>query len=161
MHKAVRPITKMLGNTMRLLPHLMFGVIFFITITGCDTLNHEQYLIEQSRENVQSQDKLDVIYVLGDIANRFNLSEKTKESDVPNTIVYYEQLSDFPINIGARIVGSDIVIDCIQFHPGVGDSAMYSEVNNKLASALKTKFGNRLVELKAGSQIAIIKSKKP
>jgi hypothetical protein len=139
----------------------MFGVILFITITGCDTLSHGQYLIEQPRENVQLQDKLDVIYVIADIANRFNLSEKTKESHIPNTIVYYKQSSNFPINIGARIVESDIVIDCIQFHPGVGDSAIYSEINNKLASALKTKFGNRLVELKTGSQIAIIKSKKP
>jgi len=90
-----------------------------VFLTGCDSLSYRQFVIK----SVTGTDKASVVSVMGTAARESGLEDRTKESRVQDTIAYFAELvPHFPVSLGARVDGHDIVIDLTCFHPG-GPSA--------------------------------------
>ena len=61
---------------------------------------------------------------------------------VEDALLFYQSNDEyFPITLGARKVKDGIVVDLIQFHPGSGETEMYSQMKNDVLVILEKQYG--------------------
>ena len=133
-------------------------VVLVFVLTGCDTLNQGQVLVRVSSLNELSKGpETKAISVLSSFADSKGLLDKTNESKVDGTLVYFEGRDKyFPILLGARWVSDGIVIDILHFHPGGGETETYTAIKEELLSLLKLEFGDRVTTVPYDKQYEIL-----
>ncbi|MGH8095637.1 MAG: hypothetical protein ACREIF_19585 [Chthoniobacterales bacterium] len=121
----------------RFLP--LFVVVAAVLLGSCDTMNVQQYRIAPAN----GSDRAKVKRVLHSIASELALADHTSSSHAPNTLVFYMQpdVQHFAVELGAREVGSDIVID---LSAGFGPrSPEYVRAEQLLGAGLAREFDSR------------------
>jgi hypothetical protein len=113
----------------------------FLVAAGCDSLDTTQYVVRKA----SGRDQNAIAQTVDAIAGDARLENRTDGSKVAQTLRYYlEPIPHFPVSLGVRIVKEDAVIDLSCFHPGVGKTSKFKEVESRLTLALSNEFGVRL-----------------
>ncbi len=90
---------------------LLLGVSLFVS--GCDYINHEHYRIMGVTRG--APDAAKVKSILHTTARKTHLTDRTADSDVPDTLAYYETAHPTQFNpafvLGARFYQGDILIE--------------------------------------------------
>ena len=135
--------------------------LFFLVITGCDTVNHSQLqLVAPNSErgavaSIPSSERDVVKQVITEIAVRWRLEDRTSISLTPDTICSFAQPDvKHPISIKAWAAADRISIDILQPPPEVGESGAYQNFRNEVMSALKKQFGERLKLVQKMDQVS-------
>jgi hypothetical protein len=123
-------------------------VLIALFLSACDTLNIQQYRVAGGAH----RDAAKVKRVLHTVASQTGLVDSTSTSRAPHTIVFYTQpnVQHFRVDLGARIVADDIVVD---LNAGFGPTPReFKQAELLLTPALTSEFGSRLTVLPPGSQ---------
>jgi hypothetical protein len=128
-------------------PVRILALILALLAAGCDTVNLQQYRLADATQT----DASDVKRVLGVVAAQTGLEDRTTSSMVPHTLVFYKEpdVQHFAVNLGARRVGEDIIVDLI-----AGFGPMRNEFRKTralLTPALSNEFGPRLIIARLGT----------
>jgi hypothetical protein len=132
--------------------------VLALVVAGCDSLNQDQLLVRVSREStspliIESK----IVSVLTSYAEENELLDKTKESRVTGTLVYFQSKDEyFPISLGARRVTDGVVVDLLHFHPGGGETDAYSKMKNQLLALLRSQFGAGVTSVPYGERYEIV-----
>ena len=122
--------------------------------SGCDTLNHRQYLLVPVVSNVQFEElRAELGKVLTPVAEKHKLDDSTSDAKASGVVFYYKTKSDFPIQVGAKNTSTGLVVDVIQFHPGTGEGEEYLKIVEDIKKALANLNSVKLLELGSGYQI--------
>ena len=110
-------------------------------ITGCDTMNWQQYQI--SGVSAGSPDAARLKSVLQAVASQTGLDDRTAVSRVPDTLVFYSQPPQaFRVDLGARFYQTNVLVDLVG---GIGPTPdAYKQAKRLLTPALTNEFGSRL-----------------
>ena len=123
-----------------------------LVVAGCDSLNQDQLLVRVSSESTSPRSiESKIVSLLTSYAEEHEFLDKTKESRVSGTLVYFQSKDEyFPISLGARVVDDGVVIDLLHFHPGGGETEAYSTMKNQLLALLKYQFGASVTSIPYG-----------
>lgn len=124
-----------------LIPLLMLVAV----LSGCDTMNWEQYRISGVVAGSQDAERLKVLVMA--VAKQHGLEDVTPTSHVPETLVFVKEpgVENFHTDIGVRFYGGDALVDVMAgFGPKV---PKFTRVRNELAPALAVEFGERYAVL--------------
>jgi len=133
---------------------LIFLASLLVVITGCDTLNHRQYLLisqttpEQTyivRQNLKNS--------LAPVIEKHGLVNSIDDAKREGVLLYYKTKNGFPIQMGAKSTSKGVVVDLLHFHPGTGETKVYTEIVNDVVEVLKSLEAVMYIELKHRSQI--------
>jgi len=121
-------------------PILAFLLISVLFVTGCDTMNVQQYRITGVAKG--SPDAANVRSILQTVADQTGLSDRTSESRVPDTLVFYSQPQQaFRVDLGARFDQTNVLVDLVG---GFGPTpSAYKHAKHLLTPALFAEFGSR------------------
>ncbi|MES9946692.1 MAG: hypothetical protein ABW080_17200 [Candidatus Thiodiazotropha sp.] len=124
---------------------------------GCDTFNRDQLLVRSAIGNEEAKSvEISVAEAATAFAENKGLINKTAESKVQDTLLYYQSSDEyFPITLGARKVADGVVIDLLHFHPGSGETAAYSQMKLELSEILIGRFGTAVTVMEDGQHYAI------
>jgi hypothetical protein len=120
-------------------------------LSACDTVNLEQYRIAGGAHG----DAANVKRILHSVAGQTGLVDSTSTSRAPRTIVFYTQanVQNFRVDLGARIVAQDILID---LNAGFGPTPPeFRKAEELLTPALSSEFGSRLTIAKGAQAVPI------
>jgi hypothetical protein len=127
----------------------MHALVFVaLLLSGCDTVNIQQYRIAGTAR----RDTGKVKYVLHSVASRTGLIDRTSTSRAPQTLVFYTQpdVQHFRVDLGARMRGDDIIVD---LNGGFGPARPeFKQALHLLTPALSSEFGSRLTVMPPGTQ---------
>jgi hypothetical protein len=124
--------------------------------SGCDTVNHSQLQIRPPLSDRPTQvavpvsDREAVRKILGDIATKYQLADRTESSFSPDVIGVYTQAEstqpvvNYPLRVVAWADGNRIVIDLEQTAGGIGESTRYRQLRDQIINDLKNQFESRL-----------------
>ena len=122
-------------------PFLAFVLWVALVCAGCDALHYTQYVVA----NASASDRATIKRVVDTSASEAGFADKTETSKVPDTIVFYLQpVPDYPVTLGARIVGESVVVDLSCFHPGVAKPPAFKSLESSLTETLTVEFRERL-----------------
>jgi hypothetical protein len=112
-----------------------------LLVTGCDTMNYQQYQITGISPG--SPDAIRLKSVLQTVANQAGMIDRTPDSRVNNTLVFYSQPSQaFRVDLGARFYQTNVLVDLVG---GFGPTpSAYKQTKCLLEPALTNEFGSRL-----------------
>jgi hypothetical protein len=119
-----------------------------LLLTACDTINIQQYRIAGGAH----RDTAKVKRILHSVAGETGLVDNTPTSRAPRTIVFYTQpnVQHFRVDLGARAVADDIVID---LSAGFGPTPPeFKKAERALTPALSSEFSSRLTIAPLGVQ---------
>jgi hypothetical protein len=122
---------------------LVLLFIFGAALTGCDTMNWQQYRVLGVRAESEDAQRLKV--VVSTVANKYGLDDVTPSSHVPNTLIFVKEsrVENFHTDIGVRIYGDDAIVDVMAgFGPRV---PKFLVVRDALQTELNKNFGPRSV----------------
>lgn len=122
----------------------LFLVVAVILTSGCDTLNHQQFRIQNA---ANTNDIARVESVLHKVADEVGLHDETQDSKAVGTLKFYIEpgIEHFRLDIGARIYEKDILVDVMA---GFGPvPPQYTKSKKLLISNLSYEFGPRLIIL--------------
>lgn len=106
-------------------------------ISGCDTLNHRQYLLVPVVSNSQLEElRTELGKVLAPVVSKYQLVDSRSDANASDVVLYFKTRSDFPIQVGAKNTSTGLVVDIIQFHPGIGEDEEYSRIIVDIRQAL-------------------------
>lgn len=114
-------------------------------LSGCDTLNWQQYKISGIHAHSADADRLESV-VMG-IAGRYALTDATQTSHVQDTLLLVTEpdVRHFHTDIGVRLYGDDALVDVMAgFGPRV---EKFARVRDALGPALTAEFGARCVAI--------------
>jgi hypothetical protein len=103
-------------------------------------------------EDATTEDEQLAVSVVSGVANRYSLADTKDSSRVPLTLLNYSEKIGFGFGLGARRVGSFLVVD---FNPRNGASELYGSVLSEIADALRLTFGERFRENHSDKYIEI------
>ena len=132
-------------------------LLISIGLSGCDTLNRDQLLVRAGGTAEEAKSvEASVVGVVSEFAEEKGLINETAESKAQGTLLCY-QSNDvyFPITHVARTVADGIAIDFMHFHPGSGETTVYSKMKNELSAILSAQFGSALTVLGNGQHYEI------
>jgi hypothetical protein len=120
-------------------------VLFFVAalfVTGCDTINQEQYQI--AGVSPGSPDAAKLKSILQMVADRTDLEDRTSESHAKNTLVFYsEPPQAFQVKLGARFYRTNVLVDLFaDFGP---KPSTFTQAKRLLEPALSAEFGPRIL----------------
>ena len=129
-----------------------------MAMVGCDSINTDQWHVQRPLLPAPRTEQVMLIHALiGEIAGKFGLADKTPTSRAEGTIAYYvEGVEHFPILLGVRAVGNVVVIDLSQFHPGAGELEKYKSLKARLFATLSENFPGQVTQAKVGERIEIV-----
>jgi len=119
---------------------LAFLLIAFLFVTGCATMNVQQYRITGVAKG--SPDAAKAKSILQTVADQTGLNDRTSASHVPDTLVFYSQPPQaFRVDLRARFDQTNVLVDLVG---GFGPTPpAYKHAKHLLALALSAEFGSR------------------
>lgn len=112
-----------------------------LLVTGCDTMNWQQYQI--AGVSPGSADAARLKSLLQTVAGQTGLDDRTPASRVPNTLVFYSQPPQaFRVDLGARFYQTNVLVDLVGGFGPIPEA--YKQAKHLLMPALSTEFGSRL-----------------
>jgi len=112
-------------------------------VSGCDTLNWQQYRVSGIHANSADADRLKIVVM--SVARRNALEDATQNSNISNTLIFVTErdVEQFHTDIGVRLFGDDALVDVMAgFGPRV---KKFERVRDALGPALAAEFGTRCV----------------
>jgi hypothetical protein len=122
---------------------ILFACVVAALLSGCDSVSSRQFLVRDA----SPADRKAVLTATAEAAAQTGLVDRTFASRIPDTLVWYDEpKAVFPISLGARRNGPDVVIDLWCFHPGPPSwvPPSYKGAETVLQRELTLKFGARL-----------------
>jgi hypothetical protein len=127
--------------------------VFAAALSGCDTMNWQQYRVLGVRAGSEDAQRLKV--VVSTVASKYGLDDVTPTSHVPNTLIFVKEtrVEDFHTDIGVRIYGEDAIVDVMAgFGPRV---PKFLIVRDALQAELKESFGPRSVTVPLEQRVQV------
>lgn len=123
---------------------LLNGLLLFslLLLTGCDTMNWQQYRI--SNMPATSQDTIKLKSALKNVSDQVGLQDKIDNSKIPGTLAFYSEpdVEHFRVDLGARLYEGDVIVDLMA---GFGPTPQkYNQAKSLLESILSKEFDSRL-----------------
>lgn len=121
-----------------------------LSLTACDSVRRDRVLVAASTPAAActGQYEAEVLQALADVAGRFALRDHLAYAREAGVIAYYrEEIERFPVQIGARRDGCDVVVDIQHFAPGSRETHRYRGIRGALVDALVMRTGEATVRL--------------
>ena len=115
--------------------HLL-AIVSALALNGCQTAEHTQFTVPQ-------QHIAELMSVLRSLGSRHNMVEKTRESQVPGTIVVMSQGDLSFTQLAARRYKGDILVDLFYRSAGVGGQ-LYRQLEPEVTQALEQLYSGRV-----------------
>jgi hypothetical protein len=131
--------------------------ILVLLVAGCDSMNWQQYRI--AGVTSASPDAAKLKSALKAVANQVGLKDRTEESLVQETLLFYTQpeVKHFRVDIGARFYHGDALVDLVA---GFGPTPRaYMQAKQFLPSVLSAEFNSRLTIPRCPYYVPITKVK--
>jgi len=120
---------------------IRFFLALGFLVTGCDTLNWQQYQVAGIAAGSSDAGKLEA--VLQTVAGKVRLDNRTSSTRLPGTLVFYAQPPQaFRVDLGARFYQTNVLVDLVG---GFGPTPpAYKRAKKLLLPALSAEFGSRV-----------------
>lgn len=121
---------------------LLTACFSLVLLTGCDTMNWQQYRIADVP--VASPDTTKLKSALKHVSDQIGLKDEMNTSKIPGALAFYSEpgVEHFHVDLGARSYESDVIVDLMA---GFGPTPpKYKQAKSLLESILSKEFNSRL-----------------
>lgn len=114
----------------------MLLFVSIMAVTGCQTAEHIQFVVPQQRIS-------ELIVALRSIGLRHNMADKTRESEVADTLVVMSEGDLSFTQLGARRHKSEVLVDLYFRSAGIGGE-LYKKLAPEVTQALQQLYPGRV-----------------
>lgn len=121
-------------------------LLIVVAIAACDSLNRDQLLIHISAGVADtSWQAADLKRTLARFALDRGFTDITSKSKAVATLARFESHDEhFPMYLGARAEGDELLVDLYHFHPGTGETKTYSKLKADVKVLLAERYGKEV-----------------